>query len=102
MSGGKAAGNPRFQVCTNANKQVRFPINADHDRWGYYRGDNAAPAGSMKTMLLNNLPFGSLHPGGANFCLVDASVHFLSDDLDFTVFEDFATTAGAEINGGTR
>ena len=56
----------------------------------------------MKTMLLNNLPFGSLHPGGANFCLVDASVHFLSDDLDFTVFEDFATTAGAEINGGTR
>lgn len=79
-------------------KNLRYPINADNDQFGYYRWDTAAPTGAARTMLENDLPFGSQHPGGANFLMVDGSVHFLSDELDFTILQDLATRANDEVN----
>ena len=38
----------------------------------------------------------SRHSGGANFCLADASVVFLSDRIDTAVYDDLSTIAGAE------
>ena len=84
-------------LCAEAANQIRYPINADLDRWGYFVGDSPLPPGGTWSMLLNNLPFGSLHPGGAHFAMADGSVHFLPDDIDFTVFEDLATIAGGEV-----
>ena len=49
-------------------------------------------------MLVNDLPFGSVHPGGAHFARADGGVTFLSDDIDFTVFEALATIAGGEVD----
>jgi prepilin-type processing-associated H-X9-DG protein len=48
-------------------------------------------------MLLNNLPFGSHHPGGANFAMADGSVRIVPDTIDFTVLGDLATIAGGEV-----
>ena len=42
--------------------------------------------------------FASRHPGGAQFALVDGSVHFLSETIQFDVYEDLATVAGGEVN----
>jgi len=39
---------------------------------------------------------GSLHPAGANVCLGDASVRFLSENTDVTILTAIATMAGAE------
>jgi len=39
---------------------------------------------------------GSLHPGGINITLGDASVRFISDTTDVTVLKQIATMAGAE------
>jgi len=43
--------------------------------------------------------FGSQHSGGANFVLCDASVRFISSNVDATTFAALGTTAGREAIG---
>ena len=40
--------------------------------------------------------FRSQHPGGANFLMGDASVHYLADGLDYRTYNELGTRAGAE------
>jgi prepilin-type N-terminal cleavage/methylation domain-containing protein/prepilin-type processing-associated H-X9-DG protein len=60
-----------------------------------------APDGAPKTMSLNDLLFGSFHPGGANFVYADGSVHFLGDDLDGVIYEALASKNGGETINAT-
>lgn len=41
--------------------------------------------------------FGSNHPGGAQFCLGDGSVKFLTEDIDPIVYSAYGTRAGSEV-----
>ncbi|QDU90231.1 hypothetical protein Pla175_36330 [Pirellulimonas nuda] len=41
--------------------------------------------------------FKSLHPGGAQFVMVDGSVHFVNEDIDTLNFRGLATRAGDEV-----
>ncbi len=41
--------------------------------------------------------FRSMHPGGANFAMADASVSFYADDIDPNVYENLSTKAGNKI-----
>ena len=41
--------------------------------------------------------FKSRHPGGANFCLADGSVHFLSDTIDYRLYNELGTKKGGEV-----
>ncbi len=41
--------------------------------------------------------WGSYHPGGANFCMADASVSYLTDSTDLTVLQSLSTIRGNEI-----
>jgi prepilin-type N-terminal cleavage/methylation domain-containing protein len=41
--------------------------------------------------------FGSGHQAGANFCLVDGSVHFISQQINIRVLQAYCTRAGGEI-----
>jgi prepilin-type N-terminal cleavage/methylation domain-containing protein/prepilin-type processing-associated H-X9-DG protein len=99
MDGASYVGVPPTRICTEASLNVRYPINADRETFGYYVGDPEAPAGKT-TMLLNDLYFGSQHSGGANFCVADGSVQFLRETIDFTVYQDLCTKNGDEINSG--
>lgn len=85
-------------VCSEAASHITYPINASHERFGYYRADNDAPDGADKSLVLNDLFFGSEHPGGAHFAFADASVHFIGEDIDLTILQDMATIAGEEVN----
>ena len=98
MTGSTWGGTPPKRICAEAAKQIRYPINANHDQYGYFKGHNPLPAGGERKMLLNDLNFGSDHPGGAHFAFADGSVHFLPDSIDFTIFEDLATINGDEVN----
>lgn len=49
--------------------------------------------------LTQNGAFGSQHPGGALFCFADGHAEFLSDDVDFSLYQDMSTIAPAEIKG---
>jgi prepilin-type processing-associated H-X9-DG protein len=99
MDGATWLGTPPKEICTEAAKNVRFPINADQATFGYYVFDNSAPADARKDMLLNDLHFASKHPGGAQFCLADGSVQFLPETVDFSIYQDLSTKNGGEVLG---
>ncbi|RCS44779.1 DUF1559 domain-containing protein [Bremerella cremea] len=40
---------------------------------------------------------GSWHPGGANFCMGDGSVRFLSENMDMKTYQGVSTRAGGEV-----
>lgn len=100
MTGSRWTGTAanKTEICARASKNIRYPINASHDTYGYFKFHNTPlPPGAMKTMLGNDLFFGSEHLGGAQFAAADGSVRFLPDEIDFTVFEALATIAGGEV-----
>ena len=43
--------------------------------------------------------FKSLHAGGAQFCLGDGSVHFVSESIDYRLYNALGTLAGGEVGG---
>jgi len=90
--------DPDEKMCVNSAKNIRLPINADPKAFGYYKFDRSAPEDAPKNLVLNDLMFGSFHPGGAHFVFADGSVHFLADSIDFTIYGDLATRDGGEVN----
>ena len=59
-----------------------------------YRADPSQPWNTCGCLRLS--AFGSLHPGGANFALVDGSTRFVSEAIDMTVYRAVSTRAGGE------
>lgn len=60
------------------------------------------PVGGRYALPINFEPrttFGSAHAGGAMFCLADGSVHFLSENIDQTLYENLSTMADGKITG---
>jgi prepilin-type N-terminal cleavage/methylation domain-containing protein len=90
--------NPKFKVCMRSTRNIRWPLGADHNRFGYYVYDQEAPDGAEKTMLLNDLEFDSSHPGVVPFAMVDGSVHLIDESIDLTVIRELATRNGHEVN----
>jgi len=45
----------------------------------------------------SHLPAGSYHTGGANVCLVDGSVRFVRDSIDFVQWQGVGTRANGEV-----
>ncbi len=88
---------PDEYLCVSSSKNIRYPINASHTEFGYSKSDRAAPEGANLNIVSNDLFFGSLHPGGAHFAMVDGSVHYYQESIDFILFEDLASRDGGEI-----
>ena len=88
-------GSADQRLCLIASKNVRWPINSPVSTSGYYVFDRDAPV-AERTMRMNDLYFGSRHPGGAWFTFADGSVHFVSEDIAFSVYQDLATRDGGE------
>ena len=45
----------------------------------------------------NVMTFRSLHVGGAQFVMADASVHYVSESIDQTLYQALSTKAGGEV-----
>lgn len=86
-------------ICSNSASHATYPINADNMTYGFYKGHQPLPLppGGAASVVMNDLPFGSYHPGGANFAKADGSVSFLADSLEILTFEAMATIDGEEV-----
>lgn len=49
----------------------------------------------------NDVSFGSQHTGGCHFTLCDGSVRFLSQNINFSVYQGLGSVAGGETNVST-
>ena len=114
-SGTQAPPGPQATVAFFASKNITdlWPINhspytacyVDHQNVftsGNPGGDRpTVPASTPKTISVNDLPFGSFHPGGANFGFGDGSVKFLPDNIDSKLYLAFASRNGDETVSDT-
>jgi prepilin-type processing-associated H-X9-DG protein len=55
---------------------------------------NAINSPSVATF--NDIAFGSQHPGGANFIMVDGAVRFINEDIQLGLYRSLASCAGRE------
>ena len=89
-----------FFACKNLTD--KWPINHDPFTACYKDHNNAlgdrpeVPDSTPRLITVNDLPFGSLHNGGANFCRGDGSVNFLPDDIDIKIFLALGSRNGDE------
>jgi prepilin-type N-terminal cleavage/methylation domain-containing protein/prepilin-type processing-associated H-X9-DG protein len=58
---------------------------------------NAINSPSIATF--NDIAFGSMHPGGANFALADGSVRFLQENINLGTYRALASRDGSETLG---
>ena len=102
--------------CKNINDKVPINISIYKSCYmghlnDYMNGPNPHPGGDRPTVdfaycsgdppngrgfSCNNMPFGSFHPGGANFAYGDGSVTFLRDDLDMPAYLAMGSRNGGE------
>ncbi len=61
-------------------------------------GDARYSAGGINSWFYEHA--GSDHPGGASFAMADASVQFVSEDMDPLILMSMATVAGGELLSG--
>jgi hypothetical protein len=68
---------------------------------GARNATNAINSGSKANLIaqFNEVPMGSMHPGGANFALGDASVRFLQESISITTYRALASRNGGEVVG---
>ena len=64
-----------------------------------YGGRNVTyPINSTAFNKRNDAAFGSNHAGGAHFLLGDASCHYVSEEIEFTVYQAMASRQAGETN----
>jgi len=87
-----------------------IPAWCTHTWWWWYNGTTATCGIPLNYRAENtnawmeahrgdwgqNYSFFSLHPGGGQFAMVDASTHFISNDIDITLYRSLATINGKE------
>jgi hypothetical protein len=59
--------------------------------------NNMEDAGDSSGNWFRTCGFKSFHPGGASFAMGDASVQFLSEAIDFEVYNNLGTRYGGEV-----
>ncbi|WP_197528476.1 DUF1559 family PulG-like putative transporter [Aeoliella mucimassa] len=103
----RAAGAPDGPQPTTAlfamkNITAAVPLNHDLNISCYVGHNNATDRPdvldtSARSISVNDLPFGSFHPGGVNFVYGDGSVAFLPDELDLDVYVALGSRNGEEV-----
>ena len=73
-----------------------FWIHTDCDYSSTYAPLNYMPIPPTPLEWWDVISFRSRHPGGAHFCMADGSVHFVSEQIDYVLYQQLSTRAGGE------
>jgi prepilin-type N-terminal cleavage/methylation domain-containing protein/prepilin-type processing-associated H-X9-DG protein len=98
---------PTTAFFASKNLSDKWAINHDPYTACYRDHQNSlgdrpqVPDSTPRLISVNDLPFGSKHGGGANFCLGDGSVKFLPDEIDIKIFLAFGSRNGDEVVNST-
>lgn len=91
-------------MAATKNVDADYPPNADLNAVGYFatHEDEHRPGAfpgppTPKTMMFNDLLFGSFHAGGTNFAFADGHVEFVADGIEPAVYVAMASRDGGEI-----
>lgn len=88
-------GSPQTDPCgcTGSSSGTEFTefVGSTYPRMNVRRTDPAASGYIME------LSFGSWHVGGGHMAYADGSVHFISENIDKTVYEGLSTRFGREV-----
>jgi prepilin-type N-terminal cleavage/methylation domain-containing protein/prepilin-type processing-associated H-X9-DG protein len=84
------------KVCSHSAKNMRWGITTPQASGYYVQDENTSL--TPRTVLFNDLHWGSEHPGGAHFGYADGSVHFLVADTSITVMRNLASRNGGEVS----
>jgi prepilin-type processing-associated H-X9-DG protein len=85
------------------NLSDKAPINLNLTTLCYQAHSNATDRPNLPTTCSSNglsiadLPFGSFHPGGANFAYGDGGVKFLADDIAIPIYLALGSRNGGEV-----
>jgi prepilin-type processing-associated H-X9-DG protein len=94
---------PATAFFASKNLSKTAPLNQDPLVNAYVDHNNDAgdrpplPPGAKKEVSCNDLPFGSFHPGGANFSFGDGSVRMINDDVSVDVYLAYGSRNGDEV-----
>jgi prepilin-type N-terminal cleavage/methylation domain-containing protein len=71
---------------------------AANERYDWMSGckNIAEPINEPTTAVSNDIPFGSLHPGGTHFLIADGSGRFLSESINMPLYSSLASRNGRE------
>ena len=58
--------------------------------------------GALTNPTHNHVPFGSFHPGGVNFAFGDGHIQFLSESMNFDIYQALSTYRDGEIFSSTE
>jgi prepilin-type N-terminal cleavage/methylation domain-containing protein/prepilin-type processing-associated H-X9-DG protein len=108
FKGAYHTGSIDEQVCVYCTKNTRYPINVKPTRTvdpldsgttiTWYVGDPDA-SHTPRATLFNDIWMGSRHMGGAMFLLADGAVRFVSENIDFDLYQSLSTVNGGEVLG---
>ncbi len=100
LKGAYYDGSTTSHVCVFSTKNVRWPMKTESESFCYLHctgPGNCVNCPKGRTMLFNDLVFGSDHPGGALFVRGDGSVHFVAESIELATFQAMATINGGEV-----
>ncbi|MCA9102017.1 MAG: DUF1559 domain-containing protein [Planctomycetales bacterium] len=75
---------------------TNFPVFPTTIPLNTMENDGALGDGFKSSLWFRTCGFKSEHPGGANFLMGDASVHFFNESIDFRLYNNLGTRAGGE------
>ncbi|MCH2182749.1 MAG: DUF1559 domain-containing protein [Mariniblastus sp.] len=117
MAGERYHADPNFETIVRpggSTSYSRYAIN-EWGAWGWFGGGNGTThvLGSTQMPLNYRTPitatagytevnnrmssFGSGHPAGANFAMMDGSVTFLRESIDFVTYQALSTRQAGEV-----
>jgi prepilin-type N-terminal cleavage/methylation domain-containing protein len=75
-----------------------FPLSSTHTPLNFHIGVDDMDMAGAQIRYARSSGYKSNHPGGVHLVFGDATVHFLSEDIDYYTYNALGSTAAAEAN----